>query len=663
MTAVDSKTSSSPDTPDKPEVTEAAEPVKRPRGRPRKTAVPEPAKATEKKASDPKPVKRVPRDQPSEWIVPRHEDEETPASSTRVASSTRAASVKQVDDETVRHAADDASDEISAAEIRARREAARAVVADIDRMKDDVRSMNSYIATPPPEVAEESHAEDTDSIDETTPLSRREYWKQRRQERYLQRQQRRPNTPNGAGASDSASRPTNRHERPRPTNRPAPRLRQDFSTSESLAKPTETLPPLKVSDLQGLSADALLAMADEQKILDTLASHAKSDTVFALLRNHATRGGAVIGEGVLEIGQEGHGYLRNPLDSFRSSPEDAMVPLQVIRKFSLRPGDCVSGVTRPPSRDQRERRFVVIDVVLVNDAEPVASLRAPLFDSLEVVHPNRIIQLETTADEVEMRVADLFTPIGFGQRGLILAPPRTGRRVLLCKLANAIERNHPEAELMILLIDDRPEEVTEMRRKTNAKIYSSTFDQTPASHVQTAEVALDLARRSAERGKDVIVLLDSLTRLAKAYNALEPHGGRILQGGFDANALHKAKRLFSAARNLEDGGSLTLIATVPVETSNRADEVVVEEFQNAANMLVWLDRQLAERRIYPPLDIAKSGTRHDSQLQTPEAHEAILALRKSFESATAEEAMLDVLKRLAKTADNAKLLATLSPNG
>ena len=225
MTAVDSKTSSSPDTPDKPEVTEAAEPVKRPRGRPRKTAVPEPAKATEKKASDPKPVKRVPRDQPSEWIVPRHEDEETPASSTRVASSTRAASVKQVDDETVRHAADDASDEISAAEIRARREAARAVVADIDRMKDDVRSMNSYIATPPPEVAEESHAEDTDSIDETTPLSRREYWKQRRQERYLQRQQRRPNTPNGAGASDSASRPTNRHERPRPTNRPAPRLR------------------------------------------------------------------------------------------------------------------------------------------------------------------------------------------------------------------------------------------------------------------------------------------------------------------------------------------------------------------------------------------------------------------------------------------------------
>jgi|GEM_PF-452953 len=670
MTAVDSKTSSSPDKPDKSEATEASEPVKRPRGRPRKTAVSEPAKATVKKETKPaekkaekadvkktstlKPGHRVPRDQPSEWIVPRDDDDE------KSVSDTRATSVKQIDDDTIR-SADDTSDEISEAEIRARREAARAVVADIDRMKDDVKSMNSYIATPPPEVAAEAHVDAADSIDETAPLSRREYWKQRRQERYLQRQQRRPTASNGP-ASDGAARPSVRQDRTRPTARQAPSSRQDYASSESPTKPTEILPPLKVSDLQGLSADALLAMADEQKILHTLASHAKSDTVFALLRNHAARGGAVIGEGVLEICQEGHGYLRNPLDSFRSSPEDAMVPLQMIRKFSLRPGDSVSGVTRPPTRDQRERRFVVIDVVLVNGTEPVAALRAPLFDSLEVVHPNRLIQLETTADEVEMRVADLFTPIGFGQRGLVLAPPRTGRRVLLRKLANAIERNHPEAELMILLIDDRPEEVTDMRRKTNAKIYSSTFDQTPASHVQTAEVALDFARRNAECGKDVIVLLDSLTRLAKAYNALEPHGGRILQGGFDVNALHKAKRLFSAARNLEGGGSLTLIATVPVETSNRADEVVVEEFQNAANTLVWLDRQLAERRIYPPLDIAKSGTRHDSHLLTPEAHEAILALRKSFESSTAEEAMQDVLKRLAQAADNAKLLATFCPN-
>ncbi len=666
MTADDSTPSLFPHPPDG---AETETPAKRPRGRPRKTADGAPTKPATKastktparKTAAAKPVKRVPRDQPVEWVVPRNEEapREQPKPAPADPNPVRATAVRPIDEETVRHPSDALDDAdfnaVSEAEIRARREAARAVVADIGRMKDEVKSMNSYIAAPPADRPAVTPAPDADSIEHAPPLSRRDYWKQRRQERYLQRQQRRVPGPNGVVA-DAPVKPAGRFDRAK-TN---PRVRPPADAAASQPAPSDVPPPLKVSDLQALAPRTLNSMADEQGIAETLASPARHDVVFALLRNHAARGGTVIGEGVLDVCQEGHGYLRNPWNAYKSCPEDAMVPLQVIRRFGLRPGDRVSGPTRPPTRDQRERRFVIVDVTAVNGVSPADSRQAPFFDSQTATHPDRPIRLETRTNEAELRVVELFAPMGFGQRGLILAPPRAGRRVLLRKLANAILANHPEAEVLLLLIDERPEEVTDLIRKTEAKVFASTFDDDPASHVQMATVVLDLARRTAERGRDVVILMDSLTRLVRACAAEEASAIPVSGATVHVSAFQKARQLFAAARNMDEGGSLTILATASIETGNRNDQLVAETFADHANWTIRLNREFAQKQLYPAIDLAASGTDHEALLLGPEVLEAMHVFRRQVLRDSPEAMLRQVLGRIADTTDNTDLLASAS---
>ena len=638
-----------------------AAPVKRPRGRPRKNPLP-----TEGGSSAPaaprtpraKPAAAVPRDRPSEWTIPRPGAAEAVAPSSSVP---RAAFVKPVDEDTVRHPAD----EISEDDIRARREAAKAFVEDIGRLKTDMKAVDSYIAAPPPAPAAAAPADRRPVEFPDRPLSRNDYILQRR----LQNPAKRMNGNGGgfpqgpyAGPRPSAP-PFAEGQQPRHMNR---RERQRMNQRQRFVPeqpgfappaPAADLPAQRMSELQRLEPAELLAMAEQQGIIETLASHARHDIVFALLRNHAARGGAVIGEGVLEIGPEGHGYLRNPWASYQTCPEDPMVPQQVVRRFGLRPGDAVEGATRPPSRDQRERRFVITDVVSVNGVEPSESRRAPLFESLVPTYPERRIRLETTREETEMRVAELVAPIGFGQRGLIVSPPRAGKTIILQKIANAISDNHPEAELVILLIDERPEEVTDMKRNTKARVFSSTFDDGPERHVQVAEVVLEIARRKVERGRDVVILLDSLTRLARAYNAVQPNGGKMLSGGIDANALTRPKRFFGSARSFEGGGSLTIIASAIVDTGSRLDEVVFEEFKGTGNMELCLDRQIAERRVFPAISIERSGTRKEELLMSAEEMEKVRQLRKTLIGLPPAEAVELLVRRIKDSATNADFLA------
>lgn len=669
-------------------------PVARGRGRPRKTTEPE----SDADASADKPVKpritrrkaveAVPRDKPSEWVVPN-----APAAASEVKPSPRAALVKPVDEGTVLHPANDISDD----EIRVRREAARAVVADIGRMKNEVQSMNSYIASP---TQSSSDSAGSPAEIPEQPLSHNDYWRQRREERYLQRQQRRlsgsgqqnpylPNPaqqaaprPQGGGSPENQQgRHVNRRERQRqrqhprfgggqpdrmpppqiPSSQPPPMQQPPIPP---LQQPTpfvqqQSLPPLRMPDLQALARAALLSIAEEQGLGEGLSSLAKHDLVSAILRNHANRGGSVIGEGVLELCAEGIGYLRNPWNSYKSCPEDAMVPLQVVRKFALRPGDKVVGPTRPPSRDQRERRFVLTEVSSVNGVDPVEASRIPLFESLVPTYPVRRIRLETVQNEIDMRVMDLFTPMGFGQRALIVAPSRTGKTVLIRKMANAISNNHPDADLVVLLLDERPEEVTEMERCTKARIFASTFDEAPEKHVQVAEVVIELARRKAEQGRDVIILLDSITRLTRAYNVLPPSGGKTVPGTLDTNALQKAKGFFGAARNLEGGGSLTIIATVLVGTGSKIDDMIAEEFRGTCNLELNLDRQLAERGVYPAINIGKSGTRREDLLLDPEESAKTVLLRRDLMELQPLDAMETVVKRMKNVRTNAELLTAV----
>ncbi len=672
---------------------ETREVVKRPRGRPRKVAVPkevadapaaknavekaEPIKelpATPAKTAT--PTKRVPRDQPSEWVVPRHEEENAPST----VPEHRASAVRPMDEDTVVHA----SSEISHDEIQARREAARAVVAGIGRMKNEVQSMNSYIVTPPPTAPAASASLGHEDLPEDTeePLSRRDYWRQRRQERYLQRQQRRlangiaapassfsqgsqstARLQSNGSASDNQQRNTNnRRDRQHPRQNPrfVPEHQDRIQVAHDVPQqPLEVLPPMNMADLQGLSASALLSMASEQNIGETLVSHDKHEVVFALLKHYVARGGTIVGEGVLELCPDGHGFLRNRWNSFKSCPEDCMVPQQIIQKFGLRAGDKITGATRPPSRDQRERRFVIIDISAVNAAEPLTSNQLPLFESLVPTHPCRRLRLETTKDEVEMRVANIFAPVGFGQRGLIVAPPQTGKTVLLQKMANAIAKNHPTTERIVLLIGERPEDVTDMERNANAKVYAATFDEAPESQVQVAEVVMDMARRSVERGKDVVVLLDSMTRLVRAYHALEPSGGKILPSGIDVNALQKVRRFFGSARNIEGGGSLTILASVTVENGSKMDEAIAEEFKGACNWELYLDQQLFEKRLYPAINIERSGTRKEELILDPKELTKTSLLRKTLEGIPPADAMEIVLKRIKDVGSNAELLLTV----
>ena len=385
----------------------------------------------------------------------------------------------------------------------------------------------------------------------------------------------------------------------------------------------------------------------------------KQDLIFKILQAQAEREGNMFGEGVLEILQEGFGFLRSPNYNYLPGPDDIYVSPSQIRRFDLRTGDTVSGQIRPPK--EGERYFALLKVEAVNMENPDAAKVKILFDNLTPIYANQRYKLETDPQEISTRILDLLAPVGKGQRGLIVAPPYSGKTILLQKIANAIMRNYPEAVLIVLLIDERPEEVTDMQRSVRGEVVSSTFDEPAERHIQVAEIVLEKAKRLVEHKKDVVVLLDSITRLARAYNTVAPHSGRILTGGVDATALHKPKRFFGAARGIEEGGSLTIIATALIDTGSRMDEVIFEEFKGTGNMEISLDRNLFQKRIYPALDIQRCNTRREELLLEPDELKKVWLLRKVLKELNADEAMELLIDRLSKAKSNAEFLGSLNP--
>jgi len=420
------------------------------------------------------------------------------------------------------------------------------------------------------------------------------------------------------------------------------------------------LPEYRLADIQTWPAPVVVERMMPGADPEELGTYRKHELIFAAIRTYLANGGAVLASGCLEIMREGHGFLRSAKNNFLAFPEDVFVTQQQIRRHALRTGDIVEGPIRDP-RD-RDRFFCLGNVQCVNGKEPSVAARVIHFENLTATFPTRRILLETTEKEYTTRVIDLFTPIGFGQRGLIIAPPRVGKTVMLQKIANAISKNYPEAMLIILLIDERPEEVTDMQRNTKAMVLSSTFDEEPQHHVSVEEMVIEMSKRQVENGRDVVILLDSITRMARAYNTVQPHSGKILTGGVDALAMHRPKRFFGAARNIEGGGSLTIIATGLIDTGSRMDEVIFEEFKGTGNMEIVLDRGLADKRIYPAIDVDKSGTRKEDLLLDPLELEKTWGLRRLLADAGPESAMKSVLNSLKKTQSNPEFLLALDLN-
>ncbi len=388
------------------------------------------------------------------------------------------------------------------------------------------------------------------------------------------------------------------------------------------------------------------------------ASLPKSGVVFEIVKTISERPNEVLyGEGVLEVLPDGFGFLRSPNYNYLPSAEDIYVSPAQIRRFDLRKGDTLYGSIRAPK--DKEKYFAMLKVERINGKTFEQTRDRVLFENLTPLYPNKRLVMETTRERLSTRVLDLAAPIGKGQRGLIVAPPKSGKTVLMQNIANAIETNNPEVILMVLLIDERPEEVTDMIRTVKGEVIASTFDEPPERHVQIAEMAIEKARRLVECGYDVVILLDNITRLARAYNTVQPHSGKILTGGVDANALHKPKRFFGAARNVEQGGSLTIIATALIDTGSRMDEVIFEEFKGTGNMELVLDRRLADRRIWPAIDLIKSGTRKEELLYHPAELEKIYLLRQGIADLTPVDAMNLFTARLKKTASNAEFLLSM----
>ncbi|PIQ90179.1 MAG: transcription termination factor Rho [Candidatus Omnitrophica bacterium CG11_big_fil_rev_8_21_14_0_20_41_12] len=384
----------------------------------------------------------------------------------------------------------------------------------------------------------------------------------------------------------------------------------------------------------------------------------KQDLIFKILQAQAEKEGLMFGEGVLEILSEGFGFLRSPNYNYLPCPDDIYISPSQIRKFELRTGDTVSGQIRPPK--EGEKYFALLKVEAVNFENPEEVKEKVLFDNLTPVYPCSPFNMETKPDELSMRIMELLTPIGRGQRGLIVAQPYSGKTVLLQKIANAITTNNPDVILIVLLIDERPEEVTDMQRNVKGEVISSTFDEPPERHVQVAEIVLEKAKRLVEHKRDVVVLLDSITRLARAYNSVVPHSGKVLSGGIDSNALQKPKRFFGAARAVDEGGSLTIIATALVDTGSRMDEVIFEEFKGTGNMETQLDRNLFQRRIYPAIDIKRSNTRHEELLVKPDVLQKTWILRKVLNELNNVEAMELLIEKLGKTKNNEEFLNSMN---
>jgi len=414
---------------------------------------------------------------------------------------------------------------------------------------------------------------------------------------------------------------------------------------------------LDVASLKKMKINELHALARKFNVESTTGMK-KQDLIFKILEAQAKESGLMYGEGVLEILQDGFGFLRSPNYNYLPSPDDIYCSPSQIRKFNLRTGDTVSGQIRSPK--EGERYFALLKVEAVNYEDPDGVKDKIPFDNLTPLYPEERMGLETSPGEISMRVMDLLTPIGKGQRGLIVAAPYSGKTVLLQKIANSVTRNHPEVYLIVLLIDERPEEVTDMQRSVKGEVISSTFDEPAERHVQVAEIVLEKAKRLVEHKKDVLILLDSITRLARAHNTVVPHSGKILSGGIDSNALHKPKRFFGSARNVEEGGSLTIIATALVDTGSRMDDVIFEEFKGTGNMELQLDRNLFQRRIYPAIDVKKSNTRKEELLVPSEELQRIWILRKVLNELNPTEAMELLVDRLAKTKSNSEFLANMN---
>lgn len=415
---------------------------------------------------------------------------------------------------------------------------------------------------------------------------------------------------------------------------------------------------LNIAKLQGMSMGELNQMAKDL-VVENFGTMRKHEVIFHILQKNAERAGVLFSEGVLEVLPEGFGFLRSQSFNYLPCPEDIYVSPSQIRRFDLQTGNLIAGQIRPPK--EKERFFALLKVEAVDQEDPDKAKDKTHFDNLTPLFPNKRFILETASDELSTRVLDLVCPIGKGTRGLIVAPPRTGKTVLMQKLANAILKNNPEAYLFILLIDERPEEVTDMERTCRgAEVISSTFDEPPERHVQVAEMVIEKAKRMIEHKRDVVILLDSITRLARAYNTVQPHSGKILSGGVDANALHKPKRFFGAARNIEEGGSLTIIATALVDTGSRMDEVIFEEFKGTGNMEVHLDRALVDRRIFPSINIERSGTRKEELLYHPEEYNKVVILRRALTGVPPVEAMELVLNKLKKTRSNIEFLLSMT---
>jgi transcription termination factor Rho len=413
---------------------------------------------------------------------------------------------------------------------------------------------------------------------------------------------------------------------------------------------------LALKELKDLSIHDLGALALELNVPDAKGMK-RHDLIFRVLQTQTEKTGLLFAEGVLEILPDGYGFLRAPESNYLPGPDDIYVSPSQIRRFTLRTGDTVSGQVRPPK--EGERYFALIRVEALN-FEPPESREKVLFDNLTPLYPHERIRLETRPDNLLGRVLDMMTPIGKGQRGLIVAAPRTGKTMILQNIANSIATNHPDIVLIVLLIDERPEEVTDMQRSVKGEVVSSTFDEPATRHVQVAEMVIEKAKRLVEHGRDVVILLDSITRLARAYNAIVPSSGKVLSGGVDSNALQRPKRFFGAARNIEGGGSLTIMATALVETGSRMDDVIFEEFKGTGNMEIVLDRKMADRRIYPAVDMNKSGTRKEELLLPKEELQRIWVLRKVLNTLSPVEAMELMLERLAKTRSNKDFLDSMS---
>lgn len=461
-----------------------------------------------------------------------------------------------------------------------------------------------------------------------------------------------------------------RYSRPRHQGQ-NPRMQDDERTMPERTEGQEEnpvsevpLPPISLRELEALSPEELNVRLETVLTPEEIAGLWRHhDLINHFVRAYMRRGGSVHTSGIIEVASDGYGFLRSEKASYLPCPEDVYVAQQYVRRFNLRTGDFIEGPIRDPRLRQdrgKEKYLALGHIDKVNGRAPAEWRRVIPFENLTPIFPNRRIFLETDPDEYSTRIMNLFAPIGFGQRGIIVAPPRTGKTVLMQKIANAITRNHPDAYLIVLLIDERPEEVTDMQRNTKAHVVSSTFDESPERHAQVAEMVIEMSKRMAESGKDVVILLDSITRLARAYNTLQPNSGRILSGGVDAMGLHKPKRFFGAARNTENGGSLTIVATALIDTGSRMDEVIFEEFKGTGNMELVLDRAISDKRIYPAIDIEASGTRKEDLILHPDEMARIWSVRKALNGMPSAEVMETILKAMKKTKSNAEFLMNVA---